>query len=272
MKRREFIGAACAAGVAAATMQGSAFGEEAVKSPMFLDLRMITVPDKEKMKKLVEFNSETTAAFAEGLGASPTGIFLPDPKLNAGNREYNAKYDDVFFGIVPHPDMNSIVEHQHRVLANKEYISAYREFSKGATSEDPLFTAHERMLLRCFDEFPEVKVPTLAEDRVLQLRFYRSHSFERNRAKMDMFTTGGELALFQECGLNPVFFTRMMYGPLLPCMVYMLSFEDEQHMKDAWAKFVNHPEWKKLSVDPKYADTATEITNIYLRPVEGSQI
>ena len=72
--------------------------------------------------------------------------------------------------------------------------------------------------------------------------------------------------------MNPVFFSTMSFGTYPPCIVYMLSFESEEHMKEAWAKFGKHPDWLKLKDDPAYADTATEITNFYLRPCEGSQI
>jgi len=52
----------------------------------------------------------------------------------------------------------------------------------------------------------------------------------------------------------------------------MLAFDSEEQKNDAWAKFVNHPDWQKLRNDPLYADTATEIINIYLKPCKGSQI
>ena len=43
-------------------------------------------------------------------------------------------------------------------------------------------------------------------------------------------------------------------------------------MKAAWAKFGTHPEWLKLKVDPTYRDTVSHITNLVLRPAQGSQV
>jgi hypothetical protein len=52
----------------------------------------------------------------------------------------------------------------------------------------------------------------------------------------------------------------------------MFSFESEEQKNDAWAKFVNHSTWHKLRDDPAYADTVSEVINIYLKPCKGSQI
>jgi len=72
--------------------------------------------------------------------------------------------------------------------------------------------------------------------------------------------------------LVDLFFATTLYGSFMPSIIFMLSFENEEQMRDAWAKFVNHPEWKKLAADPAYADTATEVINVYLKPCKGSQI
>jgi len=47
---------------------------------------------------------------------------------------------------------------------------------------------------------------------------------------------------------------------------------DEQ--KAAWQKFVAHPDWKKISQMPEYADKAilSNITNISLTAADYSQI
>jgi hypothetical protein len=52
----------------------------------------------------------------------------------------------------------------------------------------------------------------------------------------------------------------------------MLSFESMDAQKAGWAAFGKDPDWKKLSKDPQYKDTVSNITNLYLRPIEGSQI
>ena len=42
--------------------------------------------------------------------------------------------------------------------------------------------------------------------------------------------------------------------------------------KAAWGTFGKHPEWKKMSSDPYYKDTVSNITNLVLKPTMASQI
>ena len=273
MKRRDFLTTSCAAGITALSINGLAHAsDEPTDSPSFVDLQLFTVPNPDRMNQMIKFHGGTRAALANRFGGSPIGLFVSDKPRNAGNNNYDSKYDNMLFSMISHPTLDSTLTLPGEIRADKQYMTEHTEMTKGTTSKDPLFTAQERMLLRCFDEFPRVEVPTLAKTRILQLRIYRSHNFDRNRAKIEMFTSGGELALFQECGMNPVFFCDMLFGTHIPSLAYMLSFESEKHMDEGWKTFVSHPEWKKMSSDPKYADTATEITNIFLSPCEGSQI
>jgi len=55
-------------------------------------------------------------------------------------------------------------------------------------------------------------------------------------------------------------------------MTYMLTFADTDVQKAAWDKFKDSPEWKKLSGDPQYKDTVSNITNLELQPTSYSQV
>jgi hypothetical protein len=89
-----------------------------------------------------------------------------------------------------------------------------------------------------------------------------------------MFNDAGEIKLFRECGLNPVFFGQTLVGSRMPNLTYLLAFKNAEEQAAAWKKFVSHPEWKKLSAMPEYADNAIlcGITNIELVAAPYSQI
>ena len=89
-----------------------------------------------------------------------------------------------------------------------------------------------------------------------------------------MFNDAGEIKLFRETGLNPVFFGRAIAGTKMPNLTYMLGFNSMEEQKAAWKKFVSHPEWKKISGMPEYSDKAIlcGITNISLTAAPYSQI
>ena len=92
------------------------------------------------------------------------------------------------------------------------------------------------------------------------------------KRKIEMFNEGGEIALFRAAGMNPVFFGESIIGSKMPNLTYMLGFDDPEAQETGWKKFLDDPEWKKLSSDPYYEDTVSNITNLMLRPAESSQI
>jgi hypothetical protein len=87
-----------------------------------------------------------------------------------------------------------------------------------------------------------------------------------------MFNEGGEIAIFRKTGLNPVFFGETIIGPQQPNLTYMLAFEDMADRDKRWQVFRDDPDWRKLSQDPAYKDTVSNITDIILRPTGYSQI
>jgi hypothetical protein len=52
----------------------------------------------------------------------------------------------------------------------------------------------------------------------------------------------------------------------------MLSAADRESHSDHWATFGAHPEWKRIRALPKYKDTVSKITSIFLVPENYSQI
>jgi len=206
-------------------------------------------------------------------GISPIGLFVSDAARNARDAAYDKKYDSVLFNLIPHATFNSTMELGGRLRGDVQYLDGLTALSQGRSSRDPAYTAQERMLLRCFPECPTVNVSPLNPNRIFQLRLYRSHDAQRNWAKArQVATENGILELFEECGIKTVFMSSALYSAFMPSIICMLSFDGEEQMNDAWAKFVAHPGWQRLAADPAYADTGTEIINIFLKPCMGSQV
>jgi hypothetical protein len=87
-----------------------------------------------------------------------------------------------------------------------------------------------------------------------------------------MFEHGGELALFREIGLNPIFFGEVVAGKRMPCMMYMVGSSSLEKHREAWRTFGSHPTWRELRNDPEYKDTATDNENVVVTPSPGSQV
>ena len=274
MKRREFMTAACAAGLAAASIK-AAQAQAPASKPYLLDFRLTTTPNAQRMEAMVKRHGEETIPIVNKYGVSPCGIFVPDVAMNAKETGYDKKYDKVLVALVPHQSFEASEELAAKMRADTQFVEMQAAFvaAQAATAQNPMYTAQEKMLLQCIPDYPTVKAPPLTPNRILRLRMYRSHNYERNRAQIRQFTVeGGVLEIFAECGIHLVFLSQVLYGAFVPGVVFMMSFENEEQMTDAWAKFRVHPGWLKLKDDPQYADTATEVINIFLKPCKGSQV
>ena len=178
------------------------------------------------------------------------------------------------FVLIPHRDLESTITMNDRLLGDEEYLEAGRKVV-GTDILHPAYSRYESRLLRAFVGIPELELPPGNLDRtsrIFEIRCYESHSLRAARKKMEMFNEGGEIELFRRTGLLPVLFGETLFGPRMPNLVYMLTFDDMDHRERAWDVFKNHPEWAALRSDPQYADTVSTITDLILSPTDSSQM
>ncbi|MCL2624529.1 MAG: NIPSNAP family protein [Planctomycetaceae bacterium] len=265
MKRREFMTTACAAGLTAASLASVSAGQP-TSEPTFFEICKWRVNGDAKVKKIVDFANASLGL--QESGTSPFGLALADPKLN--DADENALRE--LYAFIPYKSLADAANLDQKFLQNPDVMSKYAAFREGSSSKNPVYESMERSLYRSYKTWPKFEVPQRAEGRILQLRIYRSFDTDRLRAKIHMFEEGGAIELFHKCGINSVFYGEALFGTFMPNLAYMVWFESTEQMDDAWAQFINHPDWPKMRDDPYYADTVTEIINVVLRPCEGSQI
>ena len=123
--------------------------------------------------------------------------------------------------------------------------------------------------------WPKLTVPK-ASDRtkqIFQYRVYESATHQDHIRKIEMMMDG-EARIFADAGLESVFYADTLIGAREPSLAYMLSVPELEKLNAAWDAFRNHPDWKKLSTDPKYAfePIVSNITNLILTPASSSQV
>jgi len=267
MKRRSFlIGSASAAGAGLFAVPSEA---QRAAAKQVLELRKYTFSSPEKLKAFEAFSTSAMVPALNRAGIRPVGVFK---MMKADNPQATFTGDAALelFVLLPYPSPDAIAALDGKLAADSVYASALA--GVGETPKDPLFARYESSLMLGFDQCPKVEVPSSAPSRVLQLRIYEAANAERSRMKVRMFNEGGEIRIFREVGMNPVFFGHAFAGTKLPNLTYMLGFESDEALKAAWTKFGQHPDWLKLRNDPMYRDTVSGITNLILRPTGGSQI
>ena len=261
MKRRDFL-VAGTAGLATMTAVTTRAADAPAKKE-FIEVRKYTVKDVEKRAGLVAVLDNALVPALNRQGIKPVGILVP--------REEETKYAHNVFVIIPHKTTDSFVNVTAKLLADAEYMKDATPIF-ATTSKDPVYTDCETFLLHGFPTMPTVEVPDLGPHRVFEWRLYRSFNIERNEAKIKMFDVGGELPLFRETGMSPIFFGDVLAGTRMPALLYMIGFSSMETHAEAWRKFIQHPKWLAMRDLPEYADTATEIDRVLLMPSPGSQI
>jgi len=258
MKRRAFLTAAGVAGLAPLT----AIPTHA-QTPGGRDLFEIRqyILETEEQKKLFDaYMKEAAIPALNRMGIAPVGVFFAE---NATTPAYV---------ILRHKSMESFLSTTQKLMADAEHLQKGAAFWN-APAAASAFKRMESSLFLAFKGMPTLETPVKSPGRVYQLRIYESPSVKTGQKKIEMFNDAGEIKIFREVGLNPVFFGEALVGTKLPNLTYMLGFESAEDMKAAWKKFGGHPEWKKLKGMAEYADKEIlcGITNIVLKPAEYSQ-
>ncbi len=259
MNRREFL-ATGVAGLAATNLAGASANASSTSQRQFFEWRQYHLRTGKNKNAVGEFLKSVGIAALNRIGIKPVGVFTPVYGPS------NAK----LYVLLVHDSLDSVVNASARLLEDKEVREKDAAFID-ATMSEPAYVRFESSLLAAFSHMPKLEVPALKE-RIFELRIYESHSAKMGKKKVEMFNEGGEIAIFRKTGLTPVFFGESIIGPNLPNLNYMLAFKDMADRDQRWQVFRDDPDWKKLSANPAYRDTVSNITDIILRPTEYSQI
>jgi hypothetical protein len=259
MKRRDFLAASALAATVPMVQQTFAADKPSGEKE-YLELRHYEFASSEKQNAFEVFLGKATIPALNRQGIKPIGVFK-----TADNQE-----SDIWV-LIPHNSLESVITSNTKMLADSKFTQAGGDILNCSKS-DPAYKRFESSLLLAFDKCSKVEVPSKKDTRLFQLRIYESHNAIKAKRKVEMFNTGGEIDLFRITGLNPVFFGESIIGSKMPNLTYMVGFDDADAQKKPWDTFIKHPTWKKMSSDPYYKDTVSNITNLVLKPSASSQI
>ena len=259
MNRREFLTTTGAVGMAG--MSSMAVGADAGGREYF-EFRQYRLHTGSKKNLLGNFLREVGIPAMNRIGIGPVGVFTA---------MYGPSSPTLYVMLV-HKSLESVMTSSERLLADDKFHDT--DFVDASLS-DTAYVRVESSLMVAFKDMPQLSVPKQKledKSRIFELRTYESHSIKASKKKIEMFNEGGEIAVFNETGLSPVFFGETIVGPQMPNLTYMLVFDNLTDRDAKWKVFGGSPAWKKLRSDPQYRDTVSNITDIILRPTGYSQI
>ena len=248
-------------GLAGLLFSGWAQAANSIENKEFIELKIYSFKSAEKRKAYNEFLKTAAVPALNRAGIDRIGVFVDKKPENLN-----------LYMVLPHKSLESFATYTRKMMADQEFLAAGKTIL-GSTQKDPAYERIESNLFVSFDMVPKLEAPAQkAPARVFQLRIYEAHNVERGHKKIHMFNEGGEVKLFRDAGMHPVFFGEAIAGTKIPNLTYMVTFENEEAQKAAWKKFLDSEGWKKLKSDPVYKDTVSHITNLVLSPTDASQL
>lgn len=261
MDRRDFMAGVAPLALAPTVLAASTDGSSDDRR-QYLEWIRYTLPGR-RDKRVEKYYEDAAIPALNRLGVKDVGVF---------NVMYGPN-DPSLYVLVPHDSIDSIMTSQQRLAEDREYTAAAEEYMESSIS-DPAFARIERGLMRAFSGMPRVEPPRkmFGSERLFELRIYESHNSVKAQKKIDMFNQGGEIQVFRDTGLTPVFFGETIFGRLMPNLTYMLVFEDMAQRDRHWEQFRTSEGWAAIKDLEEYRDTVSNITDIILRPARCSQI
>ena len=258
MERRDFLLGAAVAGTGMATLGASA--KEPAVAREYYEHRTYQLLPGDRNGGIHEFLEKAAIPAWNRHGVGPVGAFTG---------VYGGEWTTLEL-LLPHKSLASVGELSGLLTADSEFQEAGKEFLQAPASA-PEYVRYESSVMVAFSGMPELKVPEKTS-RIFEWRTYESHSAQFAKKKIEMFNEGGEIEIFLETGLTPVFFGETLVGPRMPNLTYLLVFDDMADHDASWGNFIGNDKWKVLSKDPQYKDTVSNIHNRILKPTGYSQI
>jgi len=234
-------------------------------SPEYYEIRSYLLGDQGDAEAIHQYLRD---AFLPAMGrqqVEPIGVFHNSPEDQSDSKRIVV--------VIPYKSADEISACKVRLANDIEYKKAAKSYLDRGPDNSP-YLRIESELLVAMDCMPLLKVP---EDqlnnakRVFELRVYESANERLGDLKVHMFNNG-EVPIFLDCGIQPIFIGQAVVGPSTPNLSYLTTYPSEKARNKAWVAFRAHPDWQVLKKEPKYAGTVSKIDKYVLTPTDYSQI
>ena len=262
MKRRNFLAGLGPLAVAPLAAY-SEIKKTSADDQQYIELLKYNLPLGSNKGRVEKFYADAAIPALTKLGIDNIGVF----SVMYGSN------DPSLYVMIPHDNMESVMTYQDKLLDDSTYRKAGSDFLD-STMSNPAYMRVERGLMKAFKNMPKVESPkkAMGDKRIMEMRIYESHNYIKGQKKIEMFNEGGEIQVFRDTGLNPVFFGETLFGPLVPNLTYIVVFKDMADRDKKWDVFRVSPGWNAIKGLEQYKDTVSNITDIIMRPAKCSQI
>ncbi|PAW94622.1 NIPSNAP family containing protein [Mucilaginibacter sp. MD40] len=262
MKRRSFVKQSIIGGAVAAVTPAVAMSQAKTTAVEYYELRVYTFKDERQQKLTEDFYRDVFIPTTKKLTKEPVGVFA----------ELSPVGQSKLFVLIPYSNFAQIDLLFDQLENDKAYWTKGSAYLN-APASDPAFEQLDTSILKAFEHSPVKELPA-KEERIFELRQYKSASEAAGKKKIEMFNDKGEVDIFKRLGFKPVFFGETVIGDNRPNLTYMVTFKNMDDKAAHWKAFGADPEWKKISAPADYADAllVSKITSTMLKPTAYSLI
>ena len=234
-------------------------------SDQYYEVRSYVLGDQGDASAIDQYldNALLPALARQGIG--PVGVFTNSPEDETGSPRIVV--------VVPYSNADQIAATKQKLDADSEYQAAAKAYLDRAPNDSP-YKRIESELLVAMDCMPQLQVDPASLNnprRVYEFRVYESANERLGDLKVDMFNAG-EVPIFLDCGIQPIFIGQALVGPFTPNLSYLTVYPDEAARIEAWKAFRVHPDWLVLKEVQKYKGTVSKIHKYILSPKSYSQM
>lgn len=253
---RFLLGCSACAVMWTAALQVVAQEGEAMRKQV-LELRTYTLVNEAAEAKLDQYleSALIPALVRQGLG--PIGAF--DQAAPTDGAQGESTETQVML-LISGPSVEAVTSASQKLMNDDDYKTAAVEY-RSIPAKQPIIKRIRSELLMSFDCWPEVATPQQKAsnpNRLFELRVYESPTENFGELKVEMFNSG-EVPIFLDCKIAPVFMGQALIGDMLPNLTYMTVYDDDATRKKCWADFSAHPDWQVLKAVEKYNGTVSKI-------------
>jgi hypothetical protein len=229
--------------------------------PQYYELRIYSTKSVAQQQRINDYWRSAAVPAYNRLGCQPIGVFT----------DVNDSETNKVCVFIPCDSAEAFAAIPAKLAADAAYQAAAADFLN-APKTNAAYESFSTTLLVAFDGMKHLVVPPPEKkSEVFELRTYISSSEGKGLNKIRMFE-GGEITTMKEVGLAPIFYGRVLSGPVMPSLMYMTCGESLEAHKKHWAGFSAAPVWKQLQADPQFKDNMTTAIKLILKRTSASQI
>lgn len=231
----------------------------------YYEVRSYLLDEKSNPELIDQYLSKALLPALERQGIGPVGVLSTAPQDQTGSPRIVV--------VIPYDDAAGPRQSAKKLQSDEAYHAAAAEYLACDSKTAPYKRIQSELLVG-MDCMPELNVPagTLENsDRIYELRLYESANERLGDLKVEMFNAG-EVPIFLDCKIDPIFIGQCVVGPQTPSLTYLTVYASEQARGEAWKAFRVHPDWKVLSKNAKYKGTVSKIDKFVLMPKPYSKM